>query len=72
MKARFKITINDGYCTYEYPLNISGNNSIDMIAKKIFKEYGIEPPNGNIVRFDNTKNELIKELKQLVKKYKRL
>lgn len=68
----FKITISDTFCSYEYPLRIDGHNSIDMIADKIFAVYEIEKSKGTLVKDDNSKHELTRELKGIIKKYKKL
>ena len=46
----FTFTISDTYCTYEYPLNISNMNSVDSIAKKIFKVFHLKEKSGRLLK----------------------
>lgn len=47
--SNFTFTVSDGYCAYSYPLNISSNNSIDDVVKKIYKAFKLKKENGTSV-----------------------
>lgn len=48
--CNFTFTVSDMYCTYSYPLNISSNNSVDDIAKKIYKAFKLKEEEGVLVK----------------------
>ena len=48
-KDVFKITINDGFCTYEYNLNIGTSYSIHNVITDICKIYKISKPKGKLI-----------------------
>jgi hypothetical protein len=48
--SKFTITIDDGFCKYEYPLRVSGMLSINMIAKKIFKSFKLKYEDGVFIK----------------------
>jgi hypothetical protein len=68
--ANFKIIIDDSYCRWEYPLDISNNNSIDMVAKKIFKAYKIKPPKGVFIGRQLPQDKIIEDLEEFIKEHK--
>jgi len=37
MKSNWKISINDGYCEYQYRIQISDDESVDSVYEKIRK-----------------------------------
>ena len=45
----FKISVNDGFCTYEYPFDIGNNHSIDEVIKRIYKEFNIPEQEGKLI-----------------------
>ena len=48
--ATFKITVNDGFCSYEYPLHISTKNSIDGVMKKVYKAFDLPFKEGKLIK----------------------
>lgn len=48
--SNFTFTVSDGFCTYSYPLNISLNNSIDDVVKKIYEAFKLKKENGTLVK----------------------
>lgn len=48
--SNFTFTVSDGYCTYSYPLNISTNNSVYDVVKKIYKAFKLKKENGTLVK----------------------
>jgi hypothetical protein len=48
-KKGFKITIDDGFCVYEYPLDVE-DHSIDMVMTKIYKAFKIKKEKGKFIK----------------------
>jgi hypothetical protein len=44
-KSNFTFTINDGFCSYEFPLSISSENSIQDVAEKIYQAFDLKVDN---------------------------
>lgn len=40
------IAIDDGFCTWQYPLRVSCEESVNSIYKKICKTFGCKPEKG--------------------------
>lgn len=47
--SNFTIQIHGGFLTWEYPLHLSDDHSIQEIANVIFNYYGLKEEEGNIV-----------------------
>lgn len=39
----FKISIDDGYCEWTYPIDIDNDKSIDQIYQQICKAFKVKP-----------------------------
>ena len=50
VKANFYISIDDNYCVYKFPLNVSENNSIGSIYKKICKTFRLKEREGELLK----------------------
>lgn len=61
MEANFKITVDDQFCKYEYPLNISADYSIQNVMEKIYETFDLPMQKGVWVKEDEVKS--IKQLK---------
>ena len=48
MKTTFKISINDGFCEWTYPVQVSCDSSIDSVMKKISEALKIANPKGEL------------------------
>lgn len=47
---KFKVTIDDGYCSYEYEYDMNDEVSIYDIASGISKQFDVPMPEGKIKR----------------------
>tara|TARA_R110002049_G_scaffold224712_4_gene396522 strand:+ start:14944 stop:15129 length:186 start_codon:yes stop_codon:yes gene_type:complete len=54
-KETFKVFINDGYCTWAFPVELTENHSIDDVAKGLYKGLGLKAKKGEYI--EKYKNE---------------
>jgi hypothetical protein len=45
----FKVTVSDGFCTYEFPLDIDGDNCINDVMKVLYNHYNLPMNEGRLV-----------------------
>lgn len=48
--ANFTFTVSDGFSTYEFPLELDDDNSVQGIAEKIYKTFKLENRVGRLVK----------------------
>ena len=54
----FVVTINDGFCSYKYPVEVSGGNmSIHRMGTQIQKLYRNVPTEGEFAGYSKNKKE---------------
>jgi len=49
INANFTFTVSDGFCTYEFPLELDDDNSVQGIANKIYETFKLKKQIGKIV-----------------------